>query len=228
MAKLRLNQSIKNNLLNHAKELVRQNFLDNKQHNKIKQLDIKAQTFLQELLDVAYDENTCSVLADLCIGEELTAGSTVDFRVSYFDIEFSSTVYKSMKVGIDKSIRAYTMRYSSIEIKEHIKNDEGKIASSDKYEMKNFLSVTRNNQSLLKKAVNATREYNKAWNKFQKEISKVEDAYKKLIFSSTYFDDIVAIWPEAEVLRPQPTNALVCISEQDINIIKQDMKNRKK
>jgi hypothetical protein len=57
-------------------------------------------------------------------------------------------------------------------------------------------------------------------------VAKKND-YITLIKNSGTFEDIVAVWPEAEVLRPKHANAITTISAEVIARIAGDAKNRK-
>lgn len=55
--------------------------------------------------------------------------------------------------------------------------------------------------------------------------SKLRD-YDALIRASKYFEDIVEIWPAAENMRPESANALLVISKEIVDRIKDDVAQR--
>lgn len=66
------------------------------------------------------------------------------------------------------------------------------------------------------------REHKDAVDFYNKAIERQVDAYKKLVWSAVFFEDIIPIWPEAAELMPKGTALVASIDQDAAHAVAQD------
>lgn len=70
------------------------------------------------------------------------------------------------------------------------------------------------------------RGYKDAVDFYNQSIEKQLDAYKKLVWSAVYWEDLIPIWPEAAELMPKGTALMANIDQEAAKLVSKDYQKR--